>query len=77
MLSAQAPALNGASVCKGDQEKVGAEGGQRVVGGGGSPHSEGPRAKRLWTGSRPAALQHQGREEKTQEVAFFSTPPRS
>lgn len=68
MLSARAPALNGASVCKGDREEVGARGGRGL---GGSPRSEGPRAERLWTGSRPAALQHRGREEKTQEVAFF------
>lgn len=54
---------------QGEREEVEARGRQGV--GGGSPHLEGPRAERLWPGSRPTTLQHQGREEKTQEVAFF------
>lgn len=54
---------------QGDQEKVGAQGGQGV-GVGGPRHSEGPGPN---GSGREAALplQHQGREEKTQEVAFF------
>lgn len=75
MLSAQAPALNGASVCKGDQEKVGAEGGQRVVGGGGGPRTQrGPGPNGSGQEAALPLCNTRGGKRKPRKSPFFPPP---
>lgn len=76
MLSAQAPALNGASVCKGDQEKVGAEGGQRVVGGGGVPALRGAQGQTALDRKPPCRFATPGEGRENPGSRLFFHPPK-